>query len=223
MSRVGGAGTRASRQGPQPAVFHPHPSASLCSPAHLPAIRAPGTPHPAEDLPHRPSCLALPEPSISLQPQKSWARDLGLKVQAVEKTVTSKERMVTETARALQATAQAMLHKTQPLTQVGSCAWRQVPGGGWGCLRGDLGSGLQGREEQRPEVPPPNFQSTSVSQVRSSCCPGKQKCERRRGGQTDRRRTSSTQAHAHQSSALLTMGMGLIHSFFHSLVHSPNI
>lgn len=52
------------------------------------------------------------------QPQKSWARDLGLKVQAVEKTVTSKERMVTETARALQATAQAMLHKTQPLTQL---------------------------------------------------------------------------------------------------------
>lgn len=133
----------------------------------------PWDPHPAEDPPHRPSCLALPEPSISLQPQKSWAGDLGLKVQAVEKTVTSKERRVTETARALQATAQAMLHKTQPLTQVGSCAWRQVPGGGWGCLRGDLGSGLQGREERRPEVPPPNLQRTSVSQGRSSCFPGK--------------------------------------------------
>ncbi|XP_028353183.1 laminin subunit gamma-3 [Physeter macrocephalus] len=51
-------------------------------------------------------------------PQKSQARTLGLKVQALEKTVTSRERVVTEAAQALQATAQAVLHKTEPLTQL---------------------------------------------------------------------------------------------------------
>ncbi|XP_038404935.1 laminin subunit gamma-3 isoform X1 [Canis lupus familiaris] len=65
-----------------------------------------------------PMALVLPEPAISLQPQKSQAGALDLKVQALEKTVTSRERVVTEAAWALQATAQAMLHKTQPLMQL---------------------------------------------------------------------------------------------------------
>ena len=93
----------------------------------------------------------LPEPSISRQPQKSQAEAVGLKVQMLEKTVTSRERMVTEAARSLQATAQAMLQEMEPLTQVGSHPLRQhreevgaAPGVIWGL-------GLQGREGQRPE------------------------------------------------------------------------
>lgn len=92
-----------------------------CPPRSLPL----GFSHPVEDLPLGPSHQALSEPSISRQPQKSQARTLGLKVQALEKTVTSRERVVTEAARALQATAQAVLHKTEPLMQVGSCPLRQ--------------------------------------------------------------------------------------------------
>lgn len=40
-------------------------------------------------------------------------------MQALEKTVTSRERVITEAARALQATARTALHKAEPLTQVG--------------------------------------------------------------------------------------------------------
>ncbi|XP_019494053.1 PREDICTED: laminin subunit gamma-3 [Hipposideros armiger] len=66
------------------------------------------------DAARRLTSLAAP----AALPQKSWAGDLGLKVQALEKIVTSKEHMVTEAAQALQATAQAVLHKTEPLTQL---------------------------------------------------------------------------------------------------------
>ncbi|KAL1288484.1 LAMC3 [Ovibos moschatus] len=51
-------------------------------------------------------------------PQKSQAEAMSLKVQALEKTVTSRERMVTEAARSLQATAQAVLQEMEPLTQL---------------------------------------------------------------------------------------------------------
>ncbi|XP_034519634.1 laminin subunit gamma-3, partial [Ailuropoda melanoleuca] len=51
-------------------------------------------------------------------PQKAQARALSLKAQALEKMVASREHKATEAARALQATAQAMLHKTEPLTQL---------------------------------------------------------------------------------------------------------
>ncbi|KAK2501533.1 hypothetical protein MC885_006464 [Smutsia gigantea] len=50
--------------------------------------------------------------------QMSQAGELGLKVQALEETVASREHVVTEAARALQATAQAILHKMKPLTQL---------------------------------------------------------------------------------------------------------
>lgn len=63
-----------------------------------------------------PCLAALAAPAAP--PQKSQAGELGLKVQALEKTVASREHVVTEAARALQATAQAMLHKTEPLTQL---------------------------------------------------------------------------------------------------------
>ncbi|XP_054440811.1 laminin subunit gamma-3 [Pteronotus mesoamericanus] len=52
------------------------------------------------------------------QPQQSGTWDLSLKVQALEKTVTSREREVTEAARALQAAAHAALHQTEPFTQL---------------------------------------------------------------------------------------------------------
>ena len=81
----------------------------------------------------------LPEPSISQQPQKSQAEAVSLKVQTLEKTVTSREHMVTEAAGSLQATAQAVLQEMEPLTQVGSHALRQhleevgaAPGVIWG-------------------------------------------------------------------------------------------
>lgn len=76
---------------------------------------------------------------------------MSLKVQTLEKTVTSRERMVTEAAWSLQATAQAVLQEMEPLTQVGSHALRQhlekvgaAPGVIWG-------QELEGREGQRPE------------------------------------------------------------------------
>lgn len=112
----------------------------------------------------------LPEPSVSQQPQKSQAEAMSLKVQTLEKTVTSRERMVTEAARSLQATAQAVLQEMEPLTQVGSHPLRQhleelgaAPGVIWG-------QGLQGRWGQRPEqffLPlqclPAKLPTTSVS------------------------------------------------------------
>ncbi|XP_042769208.1 laminin subunit gamma-3 [Panthera leo] len=60
----------------------------------------------------RPASLAAPAGL------KSEAGALGLKAQALEKTVASRERVVTEAARVLQATAQAVLRKTEPLTQL---------------------------------------------------------------------------------------------------------
>lgn len=69
-----------------------------------------------------PSCQALPEPTVSLQPQKSWAEDLSLKAKTLEKTVASQQHMATKAARTLQAAAQAALRQTEPLTQVSSCA-----------------------------------------------------------------------------------------------------
>ncbi|XP_031533075.2 laminin subunit gamma-3 isoform X2 [Vicugna pacos] len=68
--------------------------------------------------PAAPAALASPEPSISVQPQKSQAGALALKAQDLEKMVTSRERVVTEASQALQATAQAMLHETEPLMQL---------------------------------------------------------------------------------------------------------
>ncbi|XP_015449611.1 laminin subunit gamma-3 [Pteropus alecto] len=59
--------------------------------------------------------------SLAVSPallRKSQAQGLDLKVQVLEKTVTSRERRVTEVARALQATAQAVLHKAEPLAQL---------------------------------------------------------------------------------------------------------
>lgn len=90
-----------------------------------PPFPSPGCLSPTGGSAPQPSYQVLPEPAISLQPQKSQAGALDLKVQALEKTVTSRERVVTEAAWALQATAQAMLHKTQPLMQVGS--WWGLP------------------------------------------------------------------------------------------------
>ncbi|XP_020021188.2 laminin subunit gamma-3 [Castor canadensis] len=51
-------------------------------------------------------------------PQKSPARDLGLKVQALEQTVASRERVATEVTGALQASARAVLQKMEPCTQL---------------------------------------------------------------------------------------------------------
>ncbi|ELV12685.1 Laminin subunit gamma-3 [Tupaia chinensis] len=51
-------------------------------------------------------------------PQMSQARDLALKVMALERTVASRERVVTEVAQALQAPAQVVLQKTEPLVQL---------------------------------------------------------------------------------------------------------
>ncbi|KAL4689686.1 hypothetical protein H8959_012477, partial [Pygathrix nigripes] len=65
-----------------------------------------------------PSCQALPEPTVSLQPQKYWAEDLGLKAKTLEKTVASQQHMATKASRTLQAAAQAALRQTEPLTQV---------------------------------------------------------------------------------------------------------
>lgn len=122
-------------------MFLPSPFASGGPHAALllPCLSLGASP-PGGDLPRGPSCRTLPEPTVSLQPQKSQVGELGLKVQALEKTVASREHVVTEAARALQATAQAMLHKTEPLTQVGSCplkqTWRRL-----GLSWGDLGVG----------------------------------------------------------------------------------
>ncbi|XP_025769296.1 laminin subunit gamma-3 [Puma concolor] len=63
-----------------------------------------------------PASLAAPAALVS--PAKSEAGALGLKAQALEKTVASRERVVTEAAGVLQATAQAVLRKTEPLTQL---------------------------------------------------------------------------------------------------------
>lgn len=169
LLEMGGTRIRALGQAPQPGVSHPCPSASLCSHGPLSTIHA-RAPPPAYDLPRGPSCHALPEPCISLQPRKFLARGLDLKVQVLKKTVTSRERRVTEAARALQATAQAVLHKAEPFTQVGPRPSREAPGGGWGCPTGDLGLGSQGREERRsavvpsiPPVSPRKLQRTSES------------------------------------------------------------
>ncbi|XP_044634476.2 laminin subunit gamma-3 [Equus asinus] len=62
----------------------------------------------------RPASLAVP---VAL-PQAARAGDLDPKLQALEKTVASRERVVTEAARALQATARAALQKAEPLTQL---------------------------------------------------------------------------------------------------------
>lgn len=125
-----------------------HPPPWPLSPRHC---RPQGTFHPLEDLCLQPSCQALPEPTVSLQPQKSQARALSLKVQALEKMVASREHKATDAARALQATAQAMLHKTEPLTQVGSCPLRQAPGG-WGVLSLGGRGVVEERERQRLEI-----------------------------------------------------------------------
>ncbi|XP_037654235.1 laminin subunit gamma-3 isoform X2 [Choloepus didactylus] len=61
-----------------------------------------------------PRLALLPAPGM-LEP---LARDLRLKVQTLERTVSSRERVATEAARALQATAQVVLQKTEPLTQL---------------------------------------------------------------------------------------------------------
>ncbi|XP_012576653.1 PREDICTED: laminin subunit gamma-3 [Condylura cristata] len=50
--------------------------------------------------------------------QESRTRDLGLRAQALERTVASREHTVTEAARALGASAQGLLHKTEPLVQL---------------------------------------------------------------------------------------------------------
>lgn len=49
-------------------------------------------------------------------------------MQALEETVTSRERRVTEAAQTLQATARAVLRKIEPFTQVGSYPLRQASG-----------------------------------------------------------------------------------------------
>uniref|UniRef100_M3YMH7 Laminin subunit gamma-3 n=1 Tax=Mustela putorius furo TaxID=9669 RepID=M3YMH7_MUSPF len=66
----------------------------------------------------RADAAALPELTISLQPQKSQAGALSQKVQALEETVASRERRVTEAAQTLQATARAVLRKIEPFTQL---------------------------------------------------------------------------------------------------------
>ncbi|XP_044782389.2 laminin subunit gamma-3 isoform X3 [Bubalus bubalis] len=65
------------------------------------------------------AALHLASPSAPASPpQKSQAEAVSLKVQTLEKTVTSRERMVTEAAWSLQATAQAVLQEMEPLTQL---------------------------------------------------------------------------------------------------------
>uniref|UniRef100_A0A8D1HH38 Laminin subunit gamma 3 n=1 Tax=Sus scrofa TaxID=9823 RepID=A0A8D1HH38_PIG len=65
------------------------------------------------------AALRLASPAAPVpRPQKSRAEALGQKVQALEKTVTSRERRVTEAAQTLQATAQAVLHQVEPLLQL---------------------------------------------------------------------------------------------------------
>ncbi|XP_029776916.1 laminin subunit gamma-3 [Suricata suricatta] len=59
-----------------------------------------------------------PAPRAAPAALKSQAGALGLKAQALEKTVESREHVVTEAARALQATAQAVVQKTEPVTQL---------------------------------------------------------------------------------------------------------
>lgn len=129
-------------------------------------------------------------------------------MQALEKTVTSRERGITAAARALQATAQTMLHKTKPLTQVGFCPLRQAPGGGQGCPRGDLGAELQGREGKGQSS---SFHASSASPRAPENLTVSQ--GRRQAGQTAGS-TSSTQGLAHRLySASFQLGWVFIHSF----------
>ncbi|XP_058158195.1 laminin subunit gamma-3 isoform X2 [Dasypus novemcinctus] len=69
-------------------------------------VRTDGAPHLA------------PQPTPGTLPLEPLARDLRVKVQTLEKTVSSRERVATEAAQALQATAQVLLQKTEPLTQL---------------------------------------------------------------------------------------------------------
>lgn len=112
----------------------------------------------------------LTEPSVSRQPQKSQAEAVGLKVQTLEKTVTSREHMVTEAARSLQATAQAVLQEMEPLTQVGSHPLRQhleEVGAAPGLIWGPGLQGGRGKDQSSSFCPssasPAKLQTASVS------------------------------------------------------------
>lgn len=101
-------------------------------------------------------------------------------MQALERTVTSRERVITEAARALQATARTALHKAEPLTQVGV----SFGAGTWGRSgqpRGVLGAGLQGREGQKTESFFPSLQGLPQNSRELTASQG-----RRQDGQTDR-------------------------------------
>nr|KAF6277188.1 laminin subunit gamma 3 [Pipistrellus kuhlii] len=67
----------------------------------------------ADAAPHL-TALAAP----AALPQNSRTRDLSRRAQALERTVTSRERVVTEAVRAAQATARTALHQAEPLTQL---------------------------------------------------------------------------------------------------------
>lgn len=101
-------------------TWRPLPPAPLLPGSCPHHSRSPGASHPLGVLPLRPSCQAPPEPTFSLQPQKSQAGALSQKAGALEETVASRERRVTEVARTLRATARAVLRKIEPFTQVGS-------------------------------------------------------------------------------------------------------
>ncbi|KAM4876487.1 laminin subunit gamma-3 [Thomomys bottae] len=55
---------------------------------------------------------------LGAPPQMSPARDLGLKVRALEQTIALREQAAMKAIRALQASAQEALQKTEPLTQL---------------------------------------------------------------------------------------------------------
>ncbi|XP_077003316.1 laminin subunit gamma-3 [Tamandua tetradactyla] len=66
------------------------------------------------------STAGAPRPALLPAPGtlESLARDLHLKVQTLERTVSSREHVATKAAQALQATAQVVLQKTEPVTQL---------------------------------------------------------------------------------------------------------
>lgn len=71
-------------------------------------------------------------------------------MQALEKTVTSRERAITEAARALQATTRTALRKAEPLTQVG-VSFGAGTWGGRGC-QGCSGSWVAGEGEAKTRI-----------------------------------------------------------------------
>ncbi|XP_012876743.1 PREDICTED: laminin subunit gamma-3 [Dipodomys ordii] len=70
--------------------------------------------HLTVDTAPRLALLAAP----GVPPQKSPARDLGLKVRALEQTVAWRERAATKRVEALQASARTALQETEPLTRL---------------------------------------------------------------------------------------------------------